>query len=226
MELEKGIDKKRIKSAVKFKGHDHNPESFNTIKPDSLITVKGGWDDININNEYTFCIMYIVLDQSNSSVKKTVNGSHNNLENRFKVYLENELKKINGKIWRWDDNQGLILFPYDGERCDAVLACFKLMRDRIFVSIEQCNSSILLSYTIILHLGNLKYQQRGKTGTTISESINFIYHASETFTKKGIFYITDSLYDKIPAGYRDLFVPAGIFEGIEMKRMKRVLYNN
>jgi hypothetical protein len=223
-ELKNGINKKRIDAAIKFKGFDQKLESLYIVKPENLIPVKGGWSRIKANTEYTFCIMYIMLDQNDGVGKKAVDTFHNTLNDRFKAFLDGELKKINGKIWRWDNNQGLILFPYDGERCDAILACFKFMRDRVFVSIEHCNSSSLLSYTIILHLGNLKYQQRGKTGTTISDSINFIYHASETFTKNGNFYITDSLYDKIPVGIRDLFIPAGFFEGRELKRMKRVLY--
>jgi hypothetical protein len=126
---------------------------------------------------------------------------------------------MNGRVWMWMDFCGLVLIPFDGERCEAVLSCLRMVMNRVIISAEECDLGILLSYRIALHIGNTVYRARGDTGTIISDSINSIFHLGQKFARPGHFLVTENAEPFIPAGVRDLFRSEGVYEGRMIYRL-------
>lgn len=225
-DIEEKFDAKRLEEILTFRECRLDISDYdNIVLNEKNITVDRGWEEIEENKEYTFCIMFIRLENFEYIKKNHGPEFAEELISKFREYVTTETAAIDGKIWRWDDPAGLVVFPFNGKSCDAIMASFKMIRDRILLSVEICTSPQMLDLTIILHLGNMVYKPVGKTGTTISDSINFVFHASEFLSPKGRFYISDPLFSFIPEGIRDLFRQVNMFEGRDMKMMKAMKYN-
>ena len=120
------------------------------------------------------------------------------------------------------DSGLVVLFPFDGKRCSAILTCFRMMLDRNIISAEDISFNALISYRIALHIGNTVYRKRGDTGGIISDSINSIFHLGQKYAESGNFYITQDAFSFIPKGLSDYFVPAGIYEGRRIMQMRTI----
>jgi hypothetical protein len=116
-------------------------------------------------------------------------------------------------VWMWMDFCGLVLIPFDGERCEAVLSCLRMVMNRAITSVEDCELGMLLSFRIALHIGNTVYRARGDTGSIISDSINSIFHLGQKFARPGHYLLTENVEPFIPSGVRDLFKGEGVYEG-------------
>jgi hypothetical protein len=214
---------KRLKNLVAYKEIDVldkiEKEGAEPVTERYILSGKD-WRTVKPGQEYTFCFMYIELDNQKELIKKYGPAHLDEFLRSFLELIENTVSPINGKIWMPFDFGALILFPFDGERCDAILTCFRLIMARKIISIERYDSRALLSYRIVLHLGNTIYRNRGNTGSIISDSINTIYHLGQKFAQEGNFYVTKELFEFIPGGLKRWFSPAGSFEGRETKRMR------
>ncbi len=171
------------------------------------------WSGVRDGKEYTFCLLYFELDNQ-AELKK--NASDRQVKERSQVvhdFLERSMVQLGGKVWIWAGFGGVVLIPFDGEHCDAVLAAVRMQINRTIISIEGCRLGLKVSYRLALHLGNTVYRTRGETGTIISDSINSLYHLGQKFAKPGDLLITEEMERFIPPGIQDLFVNAGVYEG-------------
>lgn len=121
----------------------------------------------------------------------------------------------------WSEYGGLVLFPFDGKNCDAVLTAYRMCLNRTIISAEEFDFDTLLSYRIALHIGNTLYRPRGKTGSIIADSVNFIFHLGHQFAQPGEFCLTSTVFPYVPKGLESSFVDSGVFEGYRVYRMRR-----
>lgn len=171
------------------------------------------WASVKEGKEYTFCLMYFELDNQ-AELKR--NASDRQVKERSQIvhdFLERTIAPLGGRVWIWSGFGGLVLIPFDGEKCDAVLAAVRMQINRTIISIEECRLGLTVSYRIAVHLGNTVYRSRGETGTIISDSINSLYHLGQKFARPGDLLLTEEMERFIPAGIRDLFINTGVYEG-------------
>ncbi len=219
--LKKALTLTRIKKAASF----HSPERHvaekisSTETPSKVIPSGSKWNEIKSGQEYTFVLMYVELDHHGELRKNLGEDLVNAVTASFKKYIEKVVSNINGRVWIWNDFSGLILFPFDGKSCDAVITCYKLILNRKLICVEEFPFRKLFSFHIALHIGNTIYKQKGKTGTLVSDTINSIFHLGRKFAKPGNFYLTTDAYEFVPEKLHRFFVPAGSFEGSEIMRM-------
>lgn len=178
------------------------------------------WALINPGQEYTFCFMFIELDNFRD-MKKTAGVERARIiADAFHKFIGQYVSPVNGRIWMWMEYSGIILFPFDGCSCEAVLTSFKLMLNRYLINMIDLTMDYFYSYHIVLHIGNTVFRERGETGTIVSDSINSIFHIGQKYAEDSNFYLTDEMERFIPAGLCDYFVSAGEFEGRKLLRMK------
>ncbi len=138
----------------------------------------------------------------------------------FRKYLEKYFAPLQGQIWMWMDFGGLIIFPFDAEKCDAILASFRMILNRHIICIEEIDINTVLSFKIALNIGNTVYRKKGDTGNIISDSINSIFHLGQKYTPPGNFYLTREVFEYAPASLKKMFLDAGEYEGREILRMR------
>lgn len=219
--LREGISEKRIRCAAEFRKTEEPP-----VEPESGGMRPGhrpsgrDWKEIRTGQEYTFCFMFIELDNLKESKKTFGDANLSNPIEPFLRHVERSVTPAGGRVWMWTEYGAIVLFPFDGQRCDAALACFKMMLARKVFSIEESGFNAWVSYRIALHIGNTIYRSMGETGTIVSDSLNSIFHLGQKFARPGHFYLTDEVFGFVPAPLRDFFVPAGKFEGRDILRMR------
>ncbi len=221
--LKKGITGKRLNDASAFRklNISDSPSSADSAQ---YILSGNSWSGIKTGNEYTFCMMFIELDNK-KELRTSYSGENLNvLLSIFQKHIEDVVIPQNGKMWMWQDYGGLILFPFNGKTCEAILTSVRLILNRNIISAEYFKNDILLSYRIAIHLGTTVYKKRGETGKIISDSINSIFHLGQKFADPDSLNLTESLVPYIPKGLEKLFIPAGEYEGRNILRMRRPIY--
>jgi hypothetical protein len=216
------ISPRRIEKAVQL--HPLEPP-----QPGRRVKAAGGrtiipsgadWSVVRSGQEYTFGMMYIELDDQPTLKNKHSDSQISALMDAFKRFIDRSIAPLNGRIWIWNDFGGLVLFPFDGKRCDASVICLRLMLSKRLFSVEESRIDRIFSYRIAFHLGNTVFKNKGETGTIVSKSINTIFHLGQKYLRPGQFYISEDALRFAPEKLRKLFVPVGNYEGHDVLRMK------
>jgi hypothetical protein len=217
-----GVTTHRIKKALQYNplGEDVEPGTQNQSAPQAFIPSGRDWSCIRSGQEYTFCLMYVEFDHHEEMRRNLGSDRMASVLDSFKVFIEKFVSIINGRIWIWNKFNGLILFPFDGERCEAILTCFRLILYRKMICVEHLNFDTFFSYHLALHLGNIVYRRKGSTGTLVSNSINTIFHIGSKFAQPGNFYLTKEVLMLAPDKFKEYFLPAGTYEDLEIARMR------
>ena len=144
--IKENITEKRLDKIKEFKSEFFKNNKENNFKPKAPYILSGNdWKNIKTGDEYTFCLMFIELDNQNK-LKNKFDGEHlNTITERFLNYVSSAVDELNGKVWMWMDFGGLILFPFNGKNCEAILASYRLMLDSNIISSEDIGYDILLS---------------------------------------------------------------------------------
>jgi len=178
------------------------------------------WQQIRPGREYTFCFLYVRLDGKDRLKRNLSDDLVGEADVAFRSYVENTVAKSGGKIWIWNDFEGVVLFGFDGTECPAVLVGITLMLSETIYSVENPYFNVPLSFSIALHLGNTVYRRFGETGTIVSDSINTVFNLGRKFGSDGGFYLTRQGLEFSPPGVEECFVGAGRFEEYEIMRMR------
>ncbi len=170
------------------------------------------WNNVIPGREYVFCFMYIELLPSKEWSKKAGDSHKEQMQNAFHDMIDTHTSAYNGKIWMWNEWGGVVLFPFDGKKCEAAVCATRLLLNRVILSIEGGPFHALIDYKIALHVGTSSYKERGKTGTIVSDDVNFIFHLGAKYAEPNRLYITSRVYNSIQSNLYTLFAPQGEFE--------------
>ncbi len=209
---------KRIQQVWSF--HDQRSPNSSTQTPPAKASagarsgeLSRSWNNVVPGREYTFSFMYIELLPSKEWSKKAADSHQEQMQSAFHDMVESHASEYNGRVWMWNDWGGVVLFPFDGTKCQAAVLATRLLLNRVILSIEGGPFQTLLDYKIALHIGDTVYQQRGKTGTIVSDDVNFIFHMGAKFAEPNRVYATSKVRNAIQTELHSIFKPLGAFEG-------------
>jgi hypothetical protein len=180
------------------------------------------WTKIKSGREYSFLFLFVELDYKEQWKQNYGDKIRNTFLVSFANYLEEAFSVNKGKIWIWNDFGGIILFPFNGKTIRALETCFKYQLNKTLICVEEFDSNPLMSFRMVLHIGNTVYQTRGKTDEIISDTINTIYHLGQQKAQPGKFYITKDVHNLAPAPLKEYFISEGAFDELEVFRMKEL----
>jgi len=215
------LTEKRLQRVMDF-GIEKQQRGTAEEEKQEYILSGSDWKNIKTGIEYTFVIILIEMDGSSKLKKSYHRDQIDTLCKRLEDYISYVTEPNKGRIWMSMDTAWLLLFPFNGRRCSPFLTCFRLMLDRNIISAEDIGFNIPLSYRISLHIGNTVYKKRGDTGQIVSDTINSVFHLGQKYAEPGGFYVTQEVFPFIPKGLDDYFIPAGVFEGREIRRMRSI----
>ncbi|MBN1686061.1 MAG: hypothetical protein JW852_05375 [Spirochaetales bacterium] len=220
--LQGGITAARLKKAFSFCNFETAAGDNVDVKPPAPEWRLSGssWANVKSGQEYTFCLMFVEIDLIDEWKNKSGSAHLDEVKAAFQQHVGQFAAELSGKIWMWMDLCGLILFPFDGERCDQILGGMRLILNRAIISAEKYDYHTTISYKLAMHIGNTVYRSRGNTGTIVSDTVNFLFHVGHQFAQPGNFYLTGPVARFIPENLRECFVSAGVFEGVPIHRMR------
>lgn len=181
------------------------------------------WGHVEIGSEYTFGMLYVGLDVHPNTIRDASADLITASIGSFQDAIIEVAGPHGGHLWFWKDYAGVILFPYDGVHCEAILAGMRIMLRRIFWQAEQKTNFITKHFRMSLHVGNLVYREGGDRETLVSDLVNYLFHLGTKFTPPGEFVITADIGHCCPHGLRSCFEYQGRYRSHEIWRMKKLL---
>jgi hypothetical protein len=101
----------------------------------------------------------------------------------------------------------------------------RLLLSAPLIAIETLGLSIPVNFVFSLHYGQVSYKPPGKTGTVVSDAVNFIFHLGAKKAEPGRLTIPGELPDgTVPKTLEDCFVSAGEYEGRRIWHTRKISY--
>lgn len=232
--VKKGLDKKRFALALSWARSGTTNKISGAVETDSIKrkTIKlpagkfEGWKYIRLGVEGSFFFLFISLKGATNLRAMLGETAFIPVRNRLREVLNQELLEADALLWMETETNSLFLVPpKQASGMAAIEAALKMALNSRLIAIEKLGLSIPVDFTFAFHYGKTLFQAPGKTGTVISESVNYIFHLGLKKAEAGRLTISGDVPEEaLPDGLKDLFIPAGAFEGIPISHSKRVVY--
>jgi hypothetical protein len=199
------------------------PESWGPTSPPPNLQPVSGWSDVRASHEYTFWLLYVDLDEAESYRRISSDSKATGLFDAFRRVVERYAQDFQGRIWMWKESGGLVLFPFDGQSPGAIVTAVRLALNRPIITVEDMPAQGHISYRLALHLGNTVFEEKGETGTIVSDAVNLTFHLGQRYTAPGGFTMTEQAAHFVSPRLVPWFADAGVFESAQVYRMREVV---
>ena len=232
--IKKGLSKKRflmalscVRSGITSEANKLGDKDAVKRKTPKLPAGKfEGWKSIRTGSEGSFFFLFISIKGAASLRTMLGENTFSFVRNKLREILNQELSEADALLWMETETNSLFLVPpKQASGMAAIEAALKMALNSRLIAIEKLGLSIPVDFTFAFHYGKTLFQAPGKTGTVISESVNYIFHLGLKKAEAGRLTISGDVPEEaLPDGLKDLFIPAGAFEGIPISHSKRVVY--
>ncbi|HOX33070.1 MAG TPA: hypothetical protein PLB91_12120 [Spirochaetales bacterium] len=189
--------------------------------PDSAASAFPGWGALSPGDQVQVRFCYAAVGNQRELLERIGEKRLHKLKEDFAAFLEPWAKECGGIEWIRDQSGSLLLFPPKDEGMNPVLAAFRLLLDRALVGYEVFRLETPLSFRFAFHSGVTMWRPPGSTGTVVSDDVNFIFHLGTKAAADGAIVASEEAERSVPPFLRDLFSPAGDFEGRRLSASKR-----
>ena len=239
--VKKGLTKKRFAAAekpeslqntdsktaekTKLTHSEHKPAlPISRLKlPDTTFE---GWKSLHAGSPSPFFFLFVSVTGRSGLRSKVGESVFSAVKDRLRKVLQQALNEADALLWMETENNSLFLIPPRAPNARAAVeAGLKLIVNSRLIGIEKLGLSFPLDFTIALHYGESVFRAPGKTGSIVSEPVNYIFHLGVKKAEPGRLTISGKIPEEaLPKGLADLFSSAGIFEGIPIIHSKRFVY--
>ncbi|MCL1959352.1 MAG: hypothetical protein FWF68_07095 [Spirochaetes bacterium] len=239
------VDSKRIKEALlwrktsadsKFLSAEENEKTAESgaaknnffssgIKLPSESTFPG-WNKMQSGKDMPFYLLYCSIHGNNQLDVRLDAKTLALVYKRFISCLDDNFLSGDGLLWMNSGKDCLFLVPPKAKHIEAAIkSCMNMIISTPLIVLESLAVTFPLDFVFALHYGSVSYKPPGKTGTIVSDAINFIFHLGTKKAEPGRLTISGELPDKtIPQSLQDCFLPAGEFEGRKIWHTKKFSY--
>lgn len=205
------------------------PVPVSEVKKLSIPNKFAGWNNITSGEVCPFFFLYASFQgKSNIRTRLGENG-FNVLKTRLRYLLQQFFSESDALLWMETETDFLFLIPPKVKNARAaVTACLKTLLSVPLVIAEKFGLiNFSADFVFALHYGNTRFKAPGKTGTVISEAVNFIFHLGTKFAKPGRLTISGEVpKESIPDQLHDMFIDAGNFEDSKIIHSKSFVYSS
>ena len=137
-------------------------------------------------------------------------------------FLREKLASVDGRIWTWAGDGGLIAFALRDHQARAVRFAIELQSTIPVFNLSASGSSTGdIALRLGIDSGRVKFCI--ETGTIVSDVINYAAHLEKSSTLPGTVSISKAVYDTLPSRVASIFRFGGIFEEKDFFRTIRRL---
>ncbi|NLJ47885.1 MAG: hypothetical protein GX430_15160 [Treponema sp.] len=180
-----------------------------------------GWDRIPEGSELAVRFCYVSVGDPEGLRERIGEKRLRKLREDFAEFMASWAAECGGIAWMRDPEGTLLLFPERDEGTSPVLAAFRMILDRALIGYEVFRLEVPLTFRFSFHAGKTVWRRPGSTGTIVSGDVNFIFHLGAKYCSDGRITLSEETESSIPAPIRDLFLPAGDFEGRRILASRR-----
>jgi hypothetical protein len=186
-----------------------------------------GWKKMQTGKTMPFYLMYCSLEGKIPLDERLDDKIIAQIHLRFLDCLEDNFHEGDGLLWMNSGKDCLFLIPPKAKCAEAVVkACINMIVSSPVIVLESFGLKFPANFIFALHYGLVNYKPPGKTGTVVSEAVNYIFHLGTKKAEPGRLTISGSLPDKtIPQSLYDSFVSAGKFQDHNVWHTKKFSYS-
>jgi hypothetical protein len=189
-----------------------------------------GWNSIRAGATASFFFLFVSISGSGKTNLRSRLGetSFISVKNRLRDVLRQNLQDSQALLWMETESTCLFLIPPRAANGKAAVeASLKMIAGGPLIGIENLELSIPVDFTFALHYGKTVFRAPGKTGTIVSDAVNYIFHLGAKHAEPGRLTISAEISDEaVPEGLTGLFTGAGIFEGVPIRHSRRFTYSD
>lgn len=169
------------------------------------------WGCLKDGREYELTVISLDIVGNSAKVRKLGASRMEKLYAALWRFLREKLAAVDGRIWTWAGDGGLIAFALRDHAARAVKFAIEVQS-----TVPVFNLSVSGSPTgdvamrLGIDTGRVKFAI--DTGTIVSDVLNYAAHLEKSATLPGTVSISRAVYDMLPARLASVFHFAGIFE--------------
>jgi len=185
-----------------------------------------GWKKMEVGKSMPFYLLYCALQGKAPLDERLDEKTMHLVHKKFLTRLLEDLDTADGQLWMNTGKDGLFLIPPRAKNAEeAIKTCVELVVSAPQIVLETLNIKIQSNFVFALHYGTINYKPPGKTGTIVSDAVNFVFHLGAKKSESGRLTLSGELPDvTVPKNLLDLFVSAGEFEGRKVWHTKKFNY--
>jgi hypothetical protein len=235
--VKKGLDKKRLAAARSWRdAASGEPSAGNAANAPAAKGAAGrklpggkfeGWKSIRAGTAAPFFFLFVSLAEQANFRARLGEAAYNTIKNRLREALQQYLQDSQALLWMETESSYLFLIPPQAVHGKAAVeASLKMIAGCRLIAIEKLGLHIPVDFTFALHYGKTVFRAPGKTGTVVSDAVNYIFHLGAKHAEPGRLTISADVSDEaIPEGLAGMFTGAGIFEGLPVRHSRRFVYS-
>ncbi|MDR2144118.1 MAG: hypothetical protein LBP29_07095 [Treponema sp.] len=184
------------------------------------------WKNISAGQHIQVYLLYASLQGKTGLGTRLGETAYEQFYRKLLAFLHANFKSAEGLLWMETGRDCLFLVPPRAKCVEAaVVSCFRMLISAPQIAIETLNLNIPVNFVFGLHYGSVTYKPPGKTGTVVSDAVNFIFHLGTKRAEPGRLTVSGEVPDlTISPKLEDLFVKAGEFEGRQLMHTRKFSY--
>ncbi len=229
-----GIDKARLRAVLAFAntrrstvldgGSDSLSVTNTGFRCDEIPqTPFCGWKSILPGTAYPFFFLYVSVSATMNLKTRLGEAGYINFRDRLRNLCQQAFSEAEVLLWMETDATALYLIPPQAAQVGAITeACLRMLLGAPLLGYERLFLPFPITFSFALHAGTTEFAPPGKTGTIVSDAVNFIYHLGAKRAGPGRLTISEEAARlAITHPFEDLFTPTGTFEGRTILHSRR-----
>jgi class 3 adenylate cyclase len=169
------------------------------------------WGCLKDGREYEVTVISLDIAGNSLLVRKLGTRRMEKVYFNLWTFLREKLTAVDGRIWSWAGDGGIIAFALRDHVARAVRFAVEVQSTvPLFNMISSRSSAADISLRLGIDTGKVKFSI--ETGTIVSDVINSAAHLEKKSTRPGMVSISRSVYDALPQRIASIFRFGGIFE--------------
>ncbi|MDR0323060.1 MAG: hypothetical protein LBI12_01270 [Treponema sp.] len=185
-----------------------------------------GWKKMQSGKVMPFYLLYCSLHGKIPFESRFDAKTIAQIHKQFLACLESYFLEADGLLWMNTGHDCLFLIPPQKKCIEAAIKiCINMIVSSPLIVMETINLKLPANFTFALHYDSLNYYPPGRTGTIVSDAVNFIFHLGAKKAEPGRLSVSGEIPEKtIPQTLLDCFVSAAEFEGRRIWHTKKFSY--
>jgi class 3 adenylate cyclase len=169
------------------------------------------WGVLKDGREYPLTVISIDIVGNSKKVRALGARRAEKLYFTLWSFLKEKLATVDGRIWSWAGDGGLVAFALRDHQSRAVRFAIEVQSTvPVFNLCASGSPSADIALRMGVHCGMVKFAI--ETGTIVSDVINYAAHLEKNATLPGTVSISRDVYDALPQRMGGLFRFGGLFE--------------
>lgn len=234
-----GMDRCRLKALLSWVEARQNASTGNNKKPINLAEIEDciaesdkpgnafpGWKAIKPGNIYNFYFFYVSVSAHTNLKSRLGEKAYKIFMDKFRMLLQQSFLESDCILWMETDSNALYLVPPKKQNATSIIViALRILLSAPLLAYEKLHIPFPVKFTFALHYGQSEYAIPGKTGTIISDAINYIHHLGAKKAEPERLSISEEaahlLEDKRLGQF---FAEAGVFEKQRIFHSKKFMY--